>query len=102
MRIIKQHRNIAMLFILTLGLFVTSVALAQKRPCDNIVVFGGSLSDSGNAFVVLSDPLRYGFDEACNPGTPMNVPPYDSLDDYFIPDGTMLQAVIVSVTVQFG
>jgi len=51
-------------------------------------VFGSSLSDSGNAFVLLSDSQAYGFDESCNLGTPANVPPYDKLDAFLIPDGS--------------
>lgn len=71
----------------TLILF-SAVSLAQEKQFDRVVVFGASLSDSGNAFVLLSDPLTFGFDEACNMGTPANVPPYDQLDDFLIPDGS--------------
>jgi outer membrane lipase/esterase len=76
-----------MLVLLGLGLFTTSASLAKQKPYDSIVVFGGSLSDPGNAFVVLSNPASFGFDESCGPLTPMNVPPYDTLDDLYIPDG---------------
>ncbi|HSV81995.1 MAG TPA: SGNH/GDSL hydrolase family protein [Ramlibacter sp.] len=55
--------------------------LAQPRVIDRLVIFGGSLSDTGNAFVWLSDPVY----QTC--GTRMNVPPYDKLDDLLVPDG---------------
>lgn len=69
-------------------LLVATVSSAQEKQFDRIVVFGSSLSDSGNAFVLLSNPQDYGFDESCNLGTPANMPPYDKLDDFLIPDGT--------------
>lgn len=73
--------------LMALGL-VGTVSLAQEKQFDRIVVFGSSLSDSGNAFVILSNPQDYGFDESCNLGTPANMPPYDQLDAFLIPDGT--------------
>lgn len=48
---------------------------------DRLVTFGTSLSDTGNAFVWLSEPAGQG----C--GTRQNVPPYDKLDDLLVPDG---------------
>lgn len=75
------------LLFISLSLLVTSTSFAQQKPYDSIVVFGGSLSDPGNAFVVLSEPSRFGFDETCSPLTPMNHPPYDTLDNLFVPDG---------------
>ncbi|WP_431273017.1 SGNH/GDSL hydrolase family protein [Variovorax ureilyticus] len=60
---------------------VCSPALAQYGSVDRIVVFGSSLSDTGNAFVWLSEPAN----QAC--GTRLNVPPYDALDDNLTPDG---------------
>ena len=48
---------------------------------DRVVAFGASLTDTGNAFVWLSDPQN----QTC--GTALNVPPYDALDDLVIPDG---------------
>jgi phospholipase/lecithinase/hemolysin len=56
-------------------------AVAQAQPIDRVVVFGGSLSDTGNAFMFLSDPAHQG----C--GAPQNVPPYDTLDELLVPDG---------------
>jgi len=61
---------------------------AKDKKFERIVVFGASLSDSGNAFILLSDPMSFGFDETCGLGTPANVPPYDLLDDFLIPDGS--------------
>ena len=87
MILIKHFKTFCVLVLLFLGMFVSSASFAQKKPYDSIVVFGGSLSDPGNAFIVLSDPSRFGFDETCNPLSPLNVPPYDTLDDLFIPDG---------------
>jgi len=63
-------------------------AFAEVQSFKKIVVFGTSLSDSGNAFVVLSDPESFGFGQGCNPGVPANMPPYDTLDALLIPDGT--------------
>lgn len=56
-------------------------ALAGGRGWDRIVSFGASLSDTGNAFVFLSDPAHHG----C--GVPPSVPPCDMLDDDKVPDG---------------
>lgn len=58
-------------------------ALAQGRSLEigRLVVFGGSLSDTGNAFVWLSDPAF----QSC--GTRLLVPPYDTLDELLVPDG---------------
>ncbi len=65
------------------GLTAAVPAQAQKAKAsfDRIVVFGTSLSDSGNAFIWLAQPAN----RAC--GTRQNVPPYDALDDMAIPDG---------------
>lgn len=57
-------------------------AFAGKTNIDRIVVFGASLSDTGNAFIWLAEP------ENSNCGTPQNVPPYDALDAFLVPDGT--------------
>lgn len=55
--------------------------LAAAPNIDRIVVFGASLSDTGNAFVWLARPGN----SAC--GTSLNMPPYDALDDLLVPDG---------------
>lgn len=89
MRYITQLRHIFL--TLTCGvicLVLSLPALAEKKQFDRIVSFGTSLSDSGNAFVMLSDPTAFGFDDECSMGTPVNVPPYDHLDDYLVPDGS--------------
>ena len=88
MILLKHCKTFYMLILFSLGILFTSTLLAQQKPYDSIVVFGSSLSDPGNAFVVLSDPSSFGFDETCGLLTPMNVPPYDTLDDLFVPDGT--------------
>jgi len=75
------------LTVFTALLLVATVSSAKEKQFDRIVVFGTSLSDSGNAFVLLSNPQAYGFDD-CDLGTPANTPPYDKLDDFLIPDGT--------------
>ena len=56
-------------------------ATAQPSKVDRLVFFGGSLTDSGNAFIWLSEPANQG----C--GVPLSVPPYDMLDDLVTPDG---------------
>ncbi len=56
-------------------------ALAGQQGIDRVVVFGASLSDTGNAFVWLSDPVN----QPC--GARQNVPPYDKLDELLVPDG---------------
>ncbi|GAB6193992.1 SGNH/GDSL hydrolase family protein [Desulfocastanea catecholica] len=68
-------------------LFFSTTSIAQPKQFDRIVVFGTSLSDSGNAFILLSDPTAFGFG-GCDMGTPANVPPYDALDELLIPDGS--------------
>lgn len=60
---------------------VSGQALAQYSSIDRVVVFGASLSDTGNSFVWLSDPAN----QHC--GTRLSVPPYEALDDLRVPDG---------------
>jgi phospholipase/lecithinase/hemolysin len=60
---------------------LSCAALAQPPRFDRIVSFGASLSDTGNAFVWLSEPAN----QHC--GTSLNTPPYDALDELKIPDG---------------
>jgi phospholipase/lecithinase/hemolysin len=52
---------------------------AARGTFEQIVVFGTSLSDPGNAFALLNDPA-FRLDQ------PHNVPPYDQLDEYLVPD----------------
>lgn len=61
--------------------FLACQGYARNSGIDRLVVFGTSLSDTGNAFVWLKDPEN----SIC--GTLQNVPPYDGLDDLLIPDG---------------
>jgi len=68
------------------ALAMPTASHAKKKPFDRIVVFGTSLSDSGNAFVIIKNPTYYSFG-GCDMGTPLNVPPYDTLDELLIPDG---------------
>jgi len=79
------HRVIA---LLTVCLALSGESFANGKPFDRIVVFGGSISDTGNAFILLSDPSAFDFGQGCDLGTPANVPPYDALDELLIPDGT--------------
>jgi phospholipase/lecithinase/hemolysin len=66
---------------MTLAAFAAP-AMAQQASIDRIVAFGASLSDTGNAFIWLSKLEN----QACGV-TPLNVPPYDTLDDFLVPDG---------------
>lgn len=85
----KSVMNIRkMITALTLCLIFSPLTFAKENQFQRIVVFGASLSDPGNAFVLLSDPQDFDFDESCSLGTPANVPPYDLLDDFLIPDGS--------------
>ncbi|OUS09196.1 hypothetical protein A9Q90_03895 [Gammaproteobacteria bacterium 54_18_T64] len=60
-------------------------AWAAPGEYDGIVVFGASFSDSGNGFVLLSKPEQFGFDESCELPVSANVPPFDSVDEFFVP-----------------
>ena len=55
-------------------------AHASQSNFERIVTFGASLSDTGNAFIFLSRPEN----QSC--GTPLNVPPYDAIED-LVPGG---------------
>lgn len=85
---IKYLRHITLIVAISLSfLILSTAAIAKQKPFDRIVVFGTSLSDSGNAFILLSNPTAFDFG-GCDMGTPANVPPYDALDDLLIPDGS--------------
>lgn len=89
MRSIKYpHLVILTLALSALCFAFSTTSFAQEKQIERVVTFGTSLSDSGNAFTLLSDPSSFGFSETCNLGIPANTPPYDSLDDFFIPDGS--------------
>ncbi|MGR9116582.1 MAG: SGNH/GDSL hydrolase family protein [Gammaproteobacteria bacterium] len=86
---INYHpRAIILIISSLLSLFFPAQSLAQNKPFDRIVGFGASLSDTGNVFILLSNPSEFGFDETCGLGTPANKPPYEALDDLLIPDGS--------------
>lgn len=74
----KQWMQIASFFVLAL---LSCQVFAQQMGIDRIVAFGASLTDTGNTFVWLSDPAN----SSC--GTRLNVPPYDKLDDFIVPEG---------------
>jgi len=80
--------NISKIFFLLSFLTVSSVSFAGNQSFDRIVVFGASLSDPGNVFVLLSNPELFDYDENCDLTAPANTPPYDALDDFLIPDGS--------------
>ncbi len=92
----RSHHQVlfpVLIVLLTLfGLVTPVTSHAKKKPFDRIVVFGTSLSDSGNAFVLNGDPTAF-IDpddlEGCNPGVSQNVPPYENLalNELLIPDG---------------
>ena len=71
---------------LLLTLMTIPAALAARGDYDDVVVFGASFSDSGNGFVLMSNPEVFGVDESCELGTSANVPPYDSVDELFVPE----------------
>ena len=89
MRSIKYFQHIALTVALSVPwLIFTTASIAQEKQFERIVVFGTSLSDSGNTFTLLSDPSASGIDDGCDMLTPTNVPPYDTLDDLLIPVGS--------------
>ncbi len=51
------------------------------------MVFGTSLSDSGNVFVLQSDPAAFGLPDDCELDTLINTPPDDSSDSYRVSGG---------------
>jgi phospholipase/lecithinase/hemolysin len=78
----SRHRILARLAPFAASLVLSLACgqtLGQAPRIDRFVVFGASLSDSGNAFQFLS----------ANPhcGARQGVPPYDNLDDLLTPDG---------------
>lgn len=81
MNISVAFRHLTLLAASAAMALISAQAFAQYSSIDRVVVFGTSLSDSGNSFVWLSDPAN----QAC--GARLSVPPYDMLDDLRIPDG---------------
>lgn len=64
-----KHPHLA--FLLSLSFIISGWASAEFA-FDGLVVFGDSLSDSGNKYVVTGLS---------------NTPPYDLLDPFLVPDG---------------
>jgi len=82
MRTSRRNRKfIAFAASVAFALLSCQALAAAHSSIDRIVAFGTSLTDTGNAFIWLSEPEN----RSC--GTPLNVPPYDALDDLLIPDG---------------
>lgn len=79
--------------IVVLSLAYSVAAFAQKSALDRVVVFGTSLSDSGNAFVLINNPGEFGFDQ-CDLGTPLNVPPYDQMDKLYLSDDLYVELLV--------
>lgn len=89
MRSIKfPHLMVLFLALSSLCFALSATSFAQEKQIERVVAFGTSLSDPGNAFTLLSNPSSFGFSEICNLGIPVNTPPYDSLDDFLIPNGS--------------
>ncbi|MBE0437274.1 MAG: SGNH/GDSL hydrolase family protein [Methylomicrobium sp.] len=81
------------IWMLMLSLVCSAAAFAQKSMFDRVVVFGTSLSDSGNAFVLINNPGEFGFDQ-CALGTPLNVPPYDQMDKLYLSDDLYVELLV--------
>lgn len=71
--------------LLTVSLACAPAVLAKASSYDRIVVFGSSLSDTGNAFTLINNATELGFGQ-CNLGVPLNKPPYDQMDKLQIED----------------
>lgn len=70
MRILKNQSNLTI--VLLLLSMLPGLAAAKKAPDEGIVVFGDSLSDTGNKHAITGLANR---------------PPYDMLDLFLVPDG---------------
>jgi phospholipase/lecithinase/hemolysin len=82
MRTSRRHKQFIVFASSVAFVLLSCQALAAPRSSiDRIVAFGTSLTDTGNAFIWLSEPEN----RSC--GTALNVPPYDALDDLLVPDG---------------
>lgn len=77
----RIHRSLTR-FAVSVALALLSCQVSAGSPgIDRVVAFGASLTDTGNAFIWLSELAN----QSC--GTPLNVPPYAALDDLLTPDG---------------
>ncbi len=81
MRASSVYRQFTQLASSVAFVLLSSQAWGEHASIDRVVTFGTSLSDTGNAFIWLSEPNN----ESC--GTRLNVPPYDGLDEFLVPDG---------------
>jgi phospholipase/lecithinase/hemolysin len=80
MRLLHVFTRLTLSGSLVALVLLSSPTGAQPSDIDRVVSFGASLTDTGNAFFWLSQPENQG----C--GTPLNVPPYDALED-LVPSG---------------
>ena len=71
--------------VLAASLVCAPILLAKTSNYDRIVVFGSSLSDTGNAFTLIKNATELGFGQ-CNLGVPLNKPPYDQMDKLQVED----------------
>jgi len=78
----KARKQSFLCLLLALSLSVFSTEVLAVKPFNRIVVFGTSISDPGNMFVLETDPVN--FCVKIKPRT--NVPPYEWLDELRIPD----------------
>ncbi|OAI03825.1 SGNH/GDSL hydrolase family protein [Methylomonas methanica] len=88
-----NKKDVIKICMLTLSLTWSAAVFAQKSAFDRIVVFGASLSDSGNAIVLINNAAEFGFAQ-CDLGTPLNVPPYDQMDKLYLPDDSYVELLV--------
>jgi phospholipase/lecithinase/hemolysin len=77
----RIHSRLILIGALVAIALLSAQTFAKQSNVERVVTFGASLSDTGNAFIWLSQPEN----QSC--GTPLNVPPYDELDDLLTPGG---------------
>jgi phospholipase/lecithinase/hemolysin len=77
---VPQSRVKRALLSLAACALLLSTGLMAQVAAAQVVVFGTSLSDPGNAFALLSDPAS-----PFRLSHPLNVPPYDKLDEFLVP-----------------
>ena len=75
----RIHSRLTLVGSLVAIALLSSQAFARQSNVERVVTFGASLSDTGNAFTLLSQPEN----QSC--WTQLNVPPYDELDDLLTP-----------------
>lgn len=89
----SHHTSIIKLLLLALSLTCSATAFAQKSAFERLVVFGSSLSDSGNALYLINNAEDFGFGQ-CDLGTPLNVPPYDQMDKLYLSDDLYFELLV--------